>query len=87
MAVQINRKRVQEPANVTLITPQGGEITVTRSRAEALLARDPIGYNDGVYRKYAPVGESNIVEFAKPAETAAAPPRTGSKVNTPAGGE
>lgn len=82
MAVQIDRKRQKEAANVDLITPHGTEITVTASRAAQLLKRDPLPFGDGVYRKYAEAGESNVVEGGI---SRAAAPRKGSGENTPGG--
>lgn len=84
MAVSVDRKRKRERAEVDLVTPHGTEITVTASRADQLLARDPIGFNDGVFRKYAYAGESNVVEM-RPKTTVASAPRKGSGANT--GGE
>lgn len=83
MAIQIDRKRKQETRSVVLISPQGAEIEVTPTRAEMLLKRDPIGFNDGTYRKYAVEGESNVVDF----KTSASAPRKGSGANTTGGAE
>ncbi len=82
MAVQIDKKRKKETPSVELVTPHGAEITVTPSRAEQLLSRPAITFGDGVFRKYAEAGESNVVESAKTGATA---PRKGSGVNS--GGE
>lgn len=83
MAVKIDRTRQKEAANVDLITPHGAEITVTQSRANALLARQPLTFADGVWRKYAYAGEDNVVAVGT--KTGAQAPRTGSKAST--GGE
>lgn len=84
MAVKIDRSRKREAANVDLITPHGAEITVTKSRADALLARQPLTFADGVYRKYAYAGESNVVEVGA-TRTGASAPRKGTGAST--GGE
>jgi hypothetical protein len=83
MAVQIDKKRVKETANVDLITPHGTEITVTPTRAQHLLARPALSFGDGVWRKYAPAGEDNVV--SKGTQTGAKPPRKGTGENS--GGE
>lgn len=80
--VSRTRARKEEARDVELITPHGAEITVSASRAAALLARPPIPFGDHVHRKYARAGESNVVGAA---ETAATPPRKGSGANS--GGE
>jgi hypothetical protein len=82
--IRIDKRRERETADVELVTPHGTEITVTKSRAEALLARSPIAFGDGVFRKYvtADSGDSNEVA---PAQTRAAAPRKGSGANS--GGE
>lgn len=83
--IQRDKRRKDEPRNVELRNPHGGTITVTATRAEQLLKRPPIGFGDGVFRRYveADSGESVEVELSR---TGAKPPRQGSKDNTPEGG-
>jgi hypothetical protein len=80
--VSVNRKREEKRAEVDLITPHGAQITVDSKRAEGLLARAPITFNDGVSRKYVRAGEDPTVE---PQRTGASAPRKGTGANT--GGE
>lgn len=74
IGVRVDKKRVKETADTTLITPHGTEIVVTKSRAEALLARTPVRFGDGTARKYAKPGEDNEVQ---PTVSKANPPRKG----------
>lgn len=80
--VSVNRKREEKRAEVDLITPHGSQITVDSKRAEGLLARAPITFNDGKMRKYVLAGEDNEVG---PATSGASAPRKGTGANT--GGE
>lgn len=79
MPVQNDKRRVKEQADTELVSPHGTKITVTKSRAEALLAREPIRLGDGVARRYARPGDSNEVA---PVVSKAAPPRVGNRANT-----
>jgi len=74
IGVRVDKKRVKETADTTLTTPHGTEITVTKSRPEALLARTPVRFGDGTARKYVAAGEDNEVPTTT---TKAAPPRKG----------
>lgn len=82
IGVRIDKTRVKEVANTELVTPHGGTIVVTESRATALLARPAIRMGDGVARVYARPGESNVEEAPV---TGAKPPRTGDRKNSPEG--
>lgn len=80
IGVRVDKKREKEVADTTIITPHGAEITVTKSRAETLLARPPIRLGDGVARVYARPGESNKVADSI---SVAPPPRRGNRENAP----
>ena len=87
--VQRDRKRKVEPATVDLITPHGSEITVTKARADVLLARAPLPFGDNTFRKYVLAGEDNVVSTVE-ARTAARAPRRGnneSVIGDTGGGE
>jgi hypothetical protein len=81
--ITVNRKREKEARSVDLISPHGTEVTVTPTRAKQLLERPPIPFANGVFRKYAEVGESNVVDMS--VRSGATPPRKGSQENTPGG--
>lgn len=81
-----DKKREKERAEVELTTPYGAEITVGAKRADALLARPPIAFGDGVWRRYALAGEENTVDV-EAERSAAKPPRQGTKANTTADAE
>lgn len=78
MAVRVDKKRVKELADTELVTPHGTKVVVTASRAEALLARPSIRFNDGIARSYARPGEPNeeVVTVSN-----AKPPRVGTRAN------
>lgn len=80
--VRIDKNREKEVTDTVLVTPHGAKVTVTKSRAAALVARGPVRFNDGAARVYAPIGESNDYVDVP---SSAAPPRKGSRTNTPEG--
>lgn len=84
MAVSINRKREAPQAEVVLTTPYGATITVPADRADNFLARPPIAFGDGKFRKYVLDGEDTLVPVAV---TKAVAPRTGARTNTEGGAE
>lgn len=79
MAIGRDKTREKETPTVDLVTPHGAEVTVGAKRAKHLLARPAVRFPDGVQRKYAPLGESNVVADEP---TAASAPRTGTRTNT-----
>lgn len=83
LGVRTDKRREKELTDTKLVTPHGAEVTVTKSRAAALLARSAIRFGDGAARTYAPVGEDNDV--TEPSQSGANPPRKGSRANTPEG--
>lgn len=74
IGVRVDKRREKELADTTITTPHGTEVTVTKSRAAALLARTPIRFGDGTARKYVLAGEDNEVQ---PTVSKANPPRKG----------
>lgn len=77
--VQRDKQRKKSPVFVDLTTPHGTEITVSEERAQSLLGRGAVRFNDQVERKYVLAGEDNTVKAEK---SGANPPRTGNRVNT-----
>ncbi len=85
IGVRIDKKREKELADTTVKTPFGTVITVTKSRAAALVARPPVRFNDQVARSYV-VGDEDT-DNETPIVSKANPPRRGDRTNSPEGSD
>lgn len=81
IGVRIDKKRERELKDTAITSPHGANLTVTKSRATALLARPAIRLGDGSARVYKEGHDQDTNETVTEVSKAV-PPRRGDRSNT-----